>query len=99
MYALIVENDLSFDWDEANIQHIARHEVEPEELKQLFANDPIDIDFGVVDGEDRWTSIGHTNALRFLLVVWTMRQGAIRVVTARVASQPYRDEYLKAKGL
>lgn len=99
MYAQIVGDDLSFDWDEANIQHIARHEVKPEELEQLFVNDPIDIDFEVVDGEDRWTSIGHSNALRFLLVVWTMRQDTIRIVTARAASQPLRDEYLKAKGL
>ena len=99
MYAQTVEDDLIFDWDEVNIQHIARHEVKPGELEQLFANDPIDIDFEVVDGEDRWTSIGHTNALRFLLVVWTMRRGAIRIITARLASQLYRDAYLKAKGL
>lgn len=99
MYTRSTADDLSFDWDEANIEHIARHKVAPIEVEQLFTNGPVDIDFEVVNGEDRWTSIGCTSALQFLIVVWTMRRGAVRVITARIAPKRVRDGYLKAKGL
>ena len=45
-------------------------------------NDPQDLDFAVFGEEERWTAIGHTNRLRILLVVWTIRDDATRVVTA-----------------
>lgn len=82
MYNRRTDSDLNFEWDEANIEHIGRHDVRPEEVEQFFFNDPIDLDFEVVDGEDRWTAMGHTNDLRTLVVVWTMRDYSIRVVTA-----------------
>lgn len=30
-----------FDWDDDNIAHIARHDVEPEEVKEVFYNEPL----------------------------------------------------------
>ena len=59
-------DDLAFDWDNANIDHIACHHVTPQEVEQLFTNKAVDIDFDVVNGEQRWTSIGHTEQLRIL---------------------------------
>jgi hypothetical protein len=50
--------DFAFDWDDANVDHIARHGVTPLEIEQVFANQAVDIDFDVVDGEDRWTRLG-----------------------------------------
>lgn len=41
--------------DDANIGHIAEHGVAPEEAEEAIPGDPLDIGFGVVDGEDRWT--------------------------------------------
>ena len=60
--------DLAFDWDKANVGHIARHRVSIREVEQLFANKAVDIDFDVVNGEERWTSIGHTKRLRIRLL-------------------------------
>jgi uncharacterized DUF497 family protein len=37
-----VAGDLVFDWDKANLAHIARHNVTPEEVEQVFANGPMD---------------------------------------------------------
>jgi uncharacterized protein len=65
--------DLSFDWDNADVAHIARHTVAPEEAEQALSNDPMEINYDVVRGEERWTSAGHTNKLRVLLIVWTLR--------------------------
>ena len=40
-------DDLAFDWDKANMGHIARHRVSLHEVEQLFANKAVDIDFDV----------------------------------------------------
>jgi uncharacterized protein len=92
---------MELDWDRANIEHVARHSITPEEIEQIFANNPVDIDFATVNDEHRWTIIGHTNAARFFFVVFTMRDDIIRPVTAFKASKRFRDEYVKvkAKGL
>ena len=65
--------ELRFDWDIANISHIARHKVKPEEAEQALLNDPFDLGYELENGEERWTSIGHTHKLRVLLLVWTLR--------------------------
>jgi uncharacterized DUF497 family protein len=62
---------LVFDWDEANRSHIARHHVTPGEVEEVFENDPFDVGFEIVKGEPRWTSLGHTDRWRILMVVWT----------------------------
>ncbi len=91
-------DELVFEWDAANIAHIARHDVTPEEVEQVFANDPIDLAAEVVDGEERHSSVGHTNRLRVLVVAWTMRGDAIRAITAFDASQRLAKRYLAERG-
>lgn len=90
---------MRFDWDEANVRHIARHGVKPDEAEQVLRNDPFDLNYDVVDGEERWTSIGHSDGFRVLLVVWTIRgDDLVRVVTARKAAKPARAVYLRTRG-
>jgi hypothetical protein len=95
---VLVVDELAFDWDDANIGHIARHSVTPEDVEQLFANDPMDLAAEVVGGEDRYTSAGHTNRLRVLVVVWAMRRDAIRPITAYDASERLAKRYLMERG-
>ena len=92
-------DDLKFDWDAENIFHIARHRVSPQEAEQALVNEPLDFGYEIVGGEERWTSIGQTENLRVLGLVWTLRgEGLVRVVTAREASKGARREYLREKG-
>ena len=93
-----MDGDLSFDWDQANIAHIGRHGVTPDEVSEVLANEAIDIDYAVVNGEQRWTSVGHSNGMRILVVVWTMRSDLIRPVTAFEAGKQLASDYLKQKG-
>jgi uncharacterized DUF497 family protein len=93
-----MEDDLSLDWDQANIDHIGRHGVVPGEVSELFTNEAIDLRYEVVDGEERWTSIGHTNRLRILVMVWTMRGELVRPVTAFEAGRQLAADYLAEKG-
>ena len=93
-----MDSGLAFEWDDANRDHIAHHEVSPEEAEQVIENDPLDIEAEAADGEPRFTSIGRTDHGRFLLVVTTLRQSRIRVVTAFPAPKSLIDLYLTQKG-
>ncbi len=95
----MADDDVRFDWDQANAEHIARHSVKPEEAEQAIRNDPLDMNYEVVGGEERWTALGHTDEYRVLLVVWTVRTDALRIVTARAVGRRAREVYLRAKGL
>lgn len=93
-----MDSDLAFDWDNANRDHIARHQVSPEEAEQVIDNDPLDIDAETVDGEDRISNIGRTDQGRFLVVITTLRESRIRVVTAFPAPKSLIDLYCTIKG-
>jgi len=50
-----------FNWDDASVGHVALHRITPEEVEQVFANAPVDLASEEVNGEERYTVIGHTN--------------------------------------
>ena len=56
--------------------------MKPVEFEQVMRSDPVDLDSDVIDGEERYRSIGLTSGGRLLLVVYTLRKGKIRPVTA-----------------
>jgi uncharacterized DUF497 family protein len=60
---------LEFDWDPANIEHIARHHATPREVQQVFANEPMIIGAQEHSEEERFLCFGRTNAGRFLTVI------------------------------
>ncbi len=74
--------EIEFDWDEANIGHVARHSVLPEEAEQVILNDPVDLGVEIIKREERYLNLGATAQGRVLLVVTTWREGRVRVVTA-----------------
>jgi len=76
------EPGIEFDWDEANIDHLARHHVLPAEAEHVILNDPVDLGMEIFEGEERYLNLGATRRDRVLLVVTTWREHRIRVVTA-----------------
>jgi uncharacterized DUF497 family protein len=91
-------NDASFEWDDANLAHIAEHDVTPEEAEQALLNDPLELDFEAgPEGEDRWAYLGETDEGRILQAVITMRGERIRIVTAFEPVRRLRVLYLKLK--
>jgi hypothetical protein len=87
-----------FDWDRGNIDHIALHGVAPAEAEQVVLNDPIDLQFQLRNGEERIAQIGETATGRILVVITTMWDDLIRVVTAIPATRRLRKLYLTQKG-
>lgn len=88
-------NGLEFEWDDENRNHQALHKVTPAEFEQVMRNDPLDRDFDMVEGEERYRSVGLTDGGRFLLVIWTVRQGRVRAVTAFPATVASKRIFLK----
>ncbi len=72
----------TFDWDDANIAHIAVHDVSPSEAEDVVLGDPVDLQMQVVDGEERFPQIGATRTGRILIVITTWR-GELGVATSR----------------
>ena len=86
---------IEFDWDDENKKHLDAHKVAPAEFEQLLNNDPIDLNFALIDDEERYRSVGLTNAGRLLSVVWTIRTGKVRAITAFPASVSDRKAFLE----
>ncbi|KUK36975.1 MAG: Uncharacterized protein XD66_0321 [Thermacetogenium phaeum] len=84
-----------FEWDEGNIGHIARHNIEPDEAEEVFANFPLYRRAKT----NRMAAYGQTDGGRYLFVVFERKpSGVIRVVTAREMSLSERRCYRRMKG-
>lgn len=88
-------SEIEFDWDDDNQGHLAGHQVSPGEFEQLLANDPVDVDYGLVNDEERFRSVGLTDQGRLLSAVWTVRNGKVRAITAFPASVFDKKAYLE----
>lgn len=91
-----MDNSL-FDWDSANIGHIAEHDVTPEEAEAVILGHPLDIGLEVVDGEERSSHVGETNQGRVLWVVITFRGERMRVVTAFEPDKQWKVFYFEQR--
>jgi uncharacterized DUF497 family protein len=90
-----VPGGIEFDWDDENKKHLNAHNVSPAEFEQLLNNNPIDLNFELIDSDERHRSVGLTKAGRFLSVVWTIRNGKVRAITAIPASVSDRKAFLE----
>jgi uncharacterized DUF497 family protein len=79
-----------FDWDQDNVEHIARHNVTPAEAEQVLRNKAIIVASQIRNGEERVLCVGRTDARRAIQLIYTIRQGRFRVVTAHDASRRMR---------
>jgi len=73
---------MEFDWDAANVEHIARHQVTPVECEEAYRNGPMVIEHQRRRHERRRLCLGETTAGRLLTFVVIERRGKIRFVTA-----------------
>ena len=82
-----------FDWDDANIGHIARHGVTPDEVEQVFKNRPlVMLATQKRGGETRVLCAGLTDGGRALQFVYTLRRGRVRVITAHTAKKKVKEK-------
>ena len=83
---------LEFDWDEENLQHIARHDVTAAEAESVLNGQTLDLDIQDWHDEERFSEAGETANGRILVVITTWRGSRVRVVTAFDAPRSVSEE-------
>ena len=87
---------VEFEWDEDKaVSNELKHNVSFEEAKTVFIN-PLAVIFDDEEhsnDEAREIIIGHSQKNRLLLVSFTERPNAIRIVSARKATRNERKDY------
>lgn len=86
---------IEFDWDDGNIKHLAVHRVTPTEFEEVLNNDPLDLVYELIDSEERYRAVGLTTGFRLLSVVFTVRNGRVRGITAFPASVQDEKAFLE----
>ena len=84
---------MEFDWDAANVAHIAQHGITPEECEEAYKNGPMVIEVQERKRERRRLCLGETDEARLLTFIITERQDKIRFVTARLMHTKQREIY------
>ncbi len=88
--------DSQFQWNEDKAKsNLKKHQVSFEEASTIF-NDPLFITFLDEEhsfDEDRYLTIGLSNLNRLLLIAHTDREGQIRIISARKATNHERKFY------
>ena len=84
--------DDEFEWDDDNEKHVGAHKLTPEEVEDVFY-DFIPTQAYNQGDEKRYGRIGVTDAGRIITVIFTYREGKVRVVTARDATANEKRRY------
>jgi len=87
---------MEFEWDESKAAaNLKKHGVSFEEAKTVFDNMLAVIfdDETHSMGEQREIIIGHSQNNRLLLISFTERSNAIRLISARLATRREREDY------
>jgi uncharacterized protein len=84
-----------FDWDDGNsTKNWERHQVTQAETEEVFFNRPVLVASAKPgDREIRYNVLGRTNGDRLLSVVFTVRRGLARPISARSMSRKERNAY------
>lgn len=87
---------MRFEWDKNKAaSNFKKHQVSFEEAKTIFG-DPLEVtisDPGHSEYEERFLSIGMSDKGLLLVVSYTERDGRIRIISARVATNAERNHY------
>ncbi len=84
-----------FDCDDGNRDKNLKHGVPNGESEQVFFNEPLIVLDDPVHSvaEDRYAAFGKTDSGRTLVVIFTMREEKIRVISARDMNRKERKYY------
>lgn len=91
------EDVLEFEWDEGNTGKNKRHNVIDTECEEVYFDpDKLLLSDVLHSGEeDRFILLGRTRKDRLLFVVFTIRGGKVRVISARDTNNKERTLYEK----
>lgn len=97
MLSDILSKCTGFEWDKHNSEKIkTKHDVTPVECEEVFFNLPVIAgdDEKHSEIENRFYVLGQTDSGRLLFLVFTVRKGKLRVISARDMNKKERRVYL-----
>jgi uncharacterized DUF497 family protein len=87
---------MQFEWNKNKaVNNLSKHGVSFEEAKTIF-DDPLYVDFYDPDhseGEERYPIVGESDRGRLLIVSYTERGDAVRLISAREVTRTEREAY------
>ena len=84
-----------YEWDDINIEHIARREVIPQEAEEACFNEPLIMRLG----RNKYTTYGQSDSGRYLfLIVIYKGKRMVRIITARDMTKSERSLYNRKRG-
>ena len=84
-----------YEWDDINIEHIARHEVIPQETEEACFNEPLIMRLG----KKKYTAYGRSDSGRYIFLVVACKGGGIaRIITARDMTKSECGLYNRKRG-
>ena len=78
---------MEFEWDETkNLANISKHGLSFEQAKEIFAHDHTVIP-SIYCEEKRYIAVGKLQGIVFIAIIYTLRKGIIRMISARRAKK------------
>jgi uncharacterized DUF497 family protein len=89
---------MGFEWDELKRRsNLIKHDIDFIDAQAVFDGRPLIIAQNVQTGEIRFLVTAEFDRV-FLTVIWTIRQGNVRIISARRASREERRNYRSVHG-
>lgn len=96
---LFETRDYNFQWDKGNqTKNKSKHGIETTDIEEVFCSKlaiPLGIQVSPVVQEERLGIVGPTKKGVLLQVVFTLREGKIRPISARPAHKKERSQYVE----
>ncbi len=95
----ILEQEIfEFEWDEGNLtKNLKKHRITSESAEQVFLNKDLIVPLGIqvapVTNEPRFGLLGSDFSGKRLSLCFTIREGRIRIISARPMSKLERKNY------
>ena len=89
--------NFEFQWDYGNKdKNVAKHKVDIADIEEVFTFGlaiPLGVQVSPPVPEQRLGIVGPTSKGKYLTVVFTMREGKVRVISARSAHKKEKEKY------
>lgn len=95
-----ISEPINFEWDEGNRDKNLKHKVLANETEEIFFNKPLVLlpdKKHSTEKELRYHALGRTNKNRQLLIVFTIKNDKIRIISARDMDNKERSRYAQTK--
>ncbi len=97
LFWILETSHFEFEWDRGNsTKSLTKHGIESHEVEAVFRSGlalPLGVQIAPVANEQRLGIVGPTLSGKILQVAFTLRDGRVRPISARLASKKERAQY------